>query len=311
MFTSKKLLLVGALLLLLVGGWFYQSIQNTSVGTSNTVESSSSSQTSEKNTQLVSVSNISHGHGLAVDIEDPSRIYIATHHGLLVLMNDKDLFKVGPATDDYMGFSPHPTSPKVFFSSGHPSSGGNIGFQKTEDGGISWKKISNGINGPVDFHTMTVSPVNPNLIYGFFAGTLQRSSDEGKSWEIASKPNFPIVNLEADPKNENIVYASSPQGLMISSDKGSTWTKLLAGFASVLVVNPQDSQKLLSYSEQHKLAKSNDGGKTWEKTSADFTGETPLFISFNKQNPEIVYLLTEKNSIYKSSDGGATWIKTR
>lgn len=273
------------------------------------------SSTNQENTkaakELNPVEEITHGHGLAVDVADPSKVYIATHHGLLVLINDKELKRVGTAEDDYMGFTPHPSDPKVLFSSGHPSTGGNIGFQKSEDSGFTWKKISDGIQGPVDFHAMTISPVNPNLIYGWFQGALQRSTDEGKNWEIASTTNVPVVNIAADPKDENIVYAATPQGLLMSINKGAEWSTLFDGFVSVVAINPLDSQMLLSFSEKNKLARSNDGGKNWEKLNETFSGETPLFISFAKQNPEIVYTLTEKNSIYKSSDGGVSWNKIR
>ena len=39
--------------------------------------------------ELIPITGITHGHGLAVDIADPSKLYIATHHGLLVLKNEK------------------------------------------------------------------------------------------------------------------------------------------------------------------------------------------------------------------------------
>lgn len=297
---NKKVVII-IIVVLAVLGTFLMSQQGKDGG-------SSDNSVSQK---LTPVDSITHGHGLAVDVADPSKVYIATHHGLLELANDKELNRIGQSQNDYMGFTPHPTDPKIFFSSGHPSTGGNMGFLKSEDGGFSWKKVSNGLNGPVDFHAMAVSPANPNLIYGWFQGALQRTTDEGKSWEIASNTDFPVVNLTADPKDENIVYAATPQGLLVSKNKGSEWNKLLDGFVSVVAINPQDSQKLLSYSESQQLAKSIDGGKTWEKVNTDLAGETPLFMSFNKQNPDIVYLLTEKNSIYKSSDGGATWIKIR
>lgn len=260
---------------------------------------------------LNSVSEITHGHGLAVDVADSNNVYIATHKGLLVLKNDKDLYRIGVSQDDYMGFTPHPGDKKVFFSSGHPSTGGNIGFQTSEDGGFTWKKISDGIQGPVDFHAMTVSPANPNLVYGWYRGTLQRSTDQGKAWDVASTATYPILNLAADPKDENIVYAATPQGLMISKNKGAEWGTLFDGLVSVVAVHPQDSQNLLSFSKKNGLARSNDGGKTWEKLTETFNGETPLFIAFNKQTPKIVYTLTEKNSIYKSTDSGITWKKIR
>jgi len=264
-----------------------------------------------KNENLMPVNEITHGHGLSVDVADSDKVYIATHHGLLLLQNEKELYQVGDSKDDYMGFSPHPTSSKIFFSSGHPSTGGNIGFQKSIDGGFNWEKVSDGVGGPVDFHAMAVSPVNPDLIFGWYRGALQRSTDGGKNWEVVNNTNFVTVGLTADPKDENIVYAASPQGLMVSKNQGKDWSFLLDGFVSTIVINPQDSQKLISFSEKLKLARSIDGGKNWEPVDESFDGEIPLHAAFDTQKPEVIYTLTEKNSLYKSTDSGITWNKIR
>ena len=126
---------------------------------------------------------LTHVHGFAVDVANPERLLIATHHGLMQLENNV-LSQIGTVSDDLMGFTPHPTDPSVFYSSGHGARGGNLGFQKSTDGGTTWQKVSDGINGPVDFHSMTVSRVNPDLVYGHFGG-LQQSTDGGKSWRVA------------------------------------------------------------------------------------------------------------------------------
>ncbi|HLD01557.1 MAG TPA: hypothetical protein VJC10_01650 [Patescibacteria group bacterium] len=296
-------IIVGVLITIVIAGFFILNQQGN--------KNSTSQETKQTSKELIPITEITHGHGLAVDIADPTKLYIATHHGLLVLKDEKQLYRVGDAKDDYMGFTPHPADAKIIFSSGHPATGGNIGFQKSEDAGFTWNKISDGIQGPVDFHAMTISPANPKLVYGWFQGALQRSMDEGKTWEVASTTNYPIVNLAADPKDENVVYAATPLGLMVSTNKGKDWTTLFEGFVSVVAISPNDSQKLLSFSEKNRLAVSSDRGKSWEKLSESFSDETPLFIAFNKQNPETVYILTEKNSIYKSSDSGDSWSKIR
>ncbi len=272
---------------------------------------SQSSNTLISENQLTPVDSISHAHGLSVDVVDGSKLYIATHHGLLVLQNDSILSRIGTVEDDLMGFSAHPTNPKVYFSSGHPQTGGNLGFQKSEDGGLSWEKISDGINGPVDYHTMTVSPPNPNLIYGTFMGELQRTTDEGKNWEIVKSATFPIVSLAADPNDENIVYAASQQGLMVSTNKGDAWNKLLDDLVTAIAIHPKNPQQVLIYSQDQQLMQSKDGGKSWEKIEVNFAQETPLYIAFNKKQPEMLYLLTDKNSIYKSTDEGISWNKVR
>lgn len=261
--------------------------------------------------QLYPVRAITHAHGLGVDVADSSKLYIATHHGLLVLLNEKNLYTVGKSQDDYMGFSPHPTNPQVFFSSGHPSRGGNIGFQKSQDGGFNWKIVSLGIEGPVDFHAMAVSSANPEIIYGWYQGNLQRSDNGGKSWSIANSELQHIVAMTTDPKDENVVYAATVQGLMVSRNKGKDWSQLsddLTGTqVSGIAVNPKEPEKMLSFSSRLELAKSNDAGKTWEKINEKFNDETPLYIAYDKQNPAVVYTITEKQKIYKSTDGGDTW----
>lgn len=259
---------------------------------------------------------ISHGHGLAVDVKDPNKLYIATHYGLFVLINEKDLYRVGKSKDDYMGFSPDPTNPEILFSSGHPSThDGNVGFQESNDAGFTWKKISDGVNGPVDFHAMTISPVNPNLVYGWYQGNLQRSADQGKTWEIVNR-DLLVVYLVADSEDENIVYAASPrgQGILVSRDGGRNWTSLSkeleGGAISVVAVQPKNAQVLLTFSEVlGGLGKSNDGGKTWKKVNGSFNGETILHLAFNSNSPNIVYALGHENGLYKSTNAGDTWNK--
>jgi len=261
--------------------------------------------------------SITHGHGLAVDVADSKKLYIATHHGLMVLINEKDLYRVGKNEDDYMGFSVHPSNANIFFSSGHPSFGGNIGFQKSEDGGVTWKKISEGINGPVDFHAMAISPINPNLIYGWFQGNIQRSIDQGKTWEIVNG-NLLSVYLAADSQDEKMVYAATPkgEGVLVSRDQGETWSSLSSelegGAVSAIAIHPQDSKILLTFSEKlGGLGKSIDSGKNWNKINEEFNKETILHLAFNRNNLSIVYALTHENKLYKSVDTGDTWIRIR
>jgi len=258
---------------------------------------------------------ISHGHGLVVDAKDSNKVYVATHYGLFALLNEKDLYRIGKNKDDYMGFSPHPTDPNILFTSGHSSSGGNLGFQKSEDGGVTWKKVSNGVNGPVDFHAMAVSPANSDLIYGWYQGNLQRSTDQGKTWEIVNR-NLQAGYIAADPQDERVVYATTPEGIVVSKDKGVTWTSLSSelarGAVSAVAIQPNNTKVLLAFAQSLEgLGRSIDGGKTWGKIGERFGGEILYHLTFDKNKPETAYSLTDKNSLYKSIDGGATWSKIR
>lgn len=256
-----------------------------------------------------------HAHGLAVDVASSSRLYIATHEGLDVLVNDTDLYRVGKNTDDEMGFIAHPTKANVLFASGHPETGGNVGFQKSEDGGVTWKKLSDGINGPVDFHAMTISPIDPDSIYGWYDGTLQRSRDGGVTWELAKAQNLSQpISLTADPKSADRLYVSTPTGFMVSNDRGDTWTPWttkLQGLGIVLTFDPKNTAIALASTKDQGLLKTIDGGEAWTRIELPQSTGLPLFIAYDPQSSSNVYTLLTDQSLYKSTDGGTAWKKIR
>lgn len=266
---------------------------------------------------LTPASDLRDVHGLAVDVKDSPQLWIANHSGLYVLKNDKDLFAVGDKRDDYMGFSSHPTEPNTFFSSGHPSSGGNIGFQKSVDAGRTWQKVSNGANGPVDFHAMAVSQVDPNVIYGTYRGALQRSVDGGKEWQAlgTNLKDAQVISLTTDTSEKDTVYAATTKGLLVSRDQGQAWTALSENLKddviTNLAVNPKNNKELLAYGQKLGLAKSTDGGQAWVKIDTALASSPVMYISYDRSNPNTVYAINQSLEIYKTSDGGNTWNKVR
>ncbi len=298
---QKTYLIAGAALLVLVAAFFWFG----SGGKTNDGE----------NNARTPVSRFDHAHGMALDPVDATKLYIATHDGLYVLENDRDLFRIGNNRDDLMGFTAHPAEAKTFFSSGHPSRGGNIGFQKSTDGGMTWEKISQGLGGPVDFHSMTVSTVSPDIVYGFFGGKIQRSTDGGQNWEYTKGVVSPI-SLSSHPTLENVIYAATQNGVQLSEDKGDTWksisSQLEGGAVSVFALHPADAKYALAFSEQlGGLGKSTDAGGTWQRIPENFGGGAILYIAFSKTEPDIAYSLTNTNSVYKSTNRGEEWLKVR
>ena len=103
-----------------------------------------------------------HVHGLTVNPDNPQIIYVATHNGLVKRSETGEWFWMESEQKraDYMGFTAHPTDATRFYASGHPHTGGNLGFQVTENLGQDWKQIS---MAGVDFHAMALAPSNPNI----------------------------------------------------------------------------------------------------------------------------------------------------
>ena len=264
----------------------------------------------EEPVTLTPVNSISHPHGLAIDLEDPSKVYIATHEGLLVLKDEKELFRIGESEDDLMGFTLDARNSKTFYSSGHPSRGGNIGFQKTVDGGASWEKVSDGIDGPVDFHSLAVDSENSDLIYGWYHGALQRSADGGKNWTLLETSLKEVIGLNS---SSSTLYAATMSGLLVSKDQGVTWSALsedlLGSIVVAFTVSPSDPSRMLSFSDRLGLAESTDGGIRWTQIPNGFGTDYPVFISFSPTDSSTVYLITKGNVLYKSNDSGVSWLK--
>lgn len=265
----------------------------------------------------VSPVTIAHAHGLAIDVLDSTTLYIATHHGLLALNNEKDLHRVGESHDDYMGFVVHPILATTFYTSGHPAQGGNLGVQTSVDKGLTWQKISDGgsPSGPVDFHAMAISLQDPQTLYGWFGGKVYRTQDGGTTWKIVSSDN-PFVSLIASPTDAQKVYGVTPNklGVLISEDGGVMWKSLSpqleGGAVSMFTIDPNNDQHMLVFSERlNGLAQSVDAGKTWTSIPHDFGGAALLHAAYDKKYPRTLYVITHTNSIWKSIDGGLNFVQ--
>src|SRR3990170_7899063 len=162
---------------------------------------------------LEALAGKTHYHGIAFARSGSATLLLASHHGLFALTKDGKATRVSPV-HDYMGFSPDPLDPLSFYASGHPAGGGNSGFLKTTDGGASWKQLSLGVGGPVDFHQMDVSPADPKTIYGSY-GQLQVSRDGGQSWAVTGTPPTGLIALAASSVKADQLYAATKQGLYV------------------------------------------------------------------------------------------------
>lgn len=200
-----------------------------------------------------------------------------------------------------------PGKPNLFYMG---STGG--GVWKTEDGGSTWKNISDGYFGG-SIGAVAVSEYDPNVIYvGGGEVTVRgnvsdgygmfKSVDAGKTWEsVGLKQSRHIPRIRIHPKNPDIVYAAvlgdlykstQERGVYKSTDGGKTWRKVLfvnsdAG-AVDLIMDPNNSRVLYASTwnvrrTPYSLSSGGDGSGLWKSTDE---GEHWENISSNKGLPE-------------------------
>jgi len=252
-----------------------------------------------------------HFHGLAVDRGDPSRLYLATHHGLYRVETDGSAVRISEETHDFMGFTPHPEDPAVLYASGHPARGGNLGFIRSTDGGKTWRQLAEGVRGPVDFHSMDVSRADPRVIYGVYQG-IQRSRDGGRSWSMVGPAPEGLIDIAASALDPKRLYAATRTGLLYSEDGGRRWRAAGLGRAPVSLAYAGGDGHLYAYVVNRGLHQSREPDLRWARLSDDFDGRYLLHLALDPTDPARLYAIrhdaeTRRADLVASHDGGATW----
>jgi hypothetical protein len=206
-----------------------------------------------------------HVHGLGIDPDDRSILYIATHGDFYQSINDAAPVKVDEKRADYMAFNAPPKPGYPLYSSGHPSTGGNTGLIKSIDGGKTWQLVSKVLEPPVDFHAMAVSKSDPNMILGFDSGArgLFKTTDGGKNWETLQHPEY-ISALAISPDDSNTILAGTTNGIYKTTDGGKNWNHLSYKGLSVFALAFDDEETLFASVKTLGMVKSADFGESWE-----------------------------------------------
>ncbi|WP_421808265.1 WD40/YVTN/BNR-like repeat-containing protein [Flagellimonas sp.] len=194
--------------------------------------------------------------------------------------------------------------------------------------------------------TVAGVPGEPNLYYfGATGGGVWRTKDGGGTWENISDGYFggSIGAVEVAQSDPNVIYVgggeqtvrgnvSSGYGVWKTVDAGKTWTSLgldESRHISRMRIHPKDHNivyaavmgNLYKPTTERGVYKSTNGGETWEKVlyANDMAGAVDL--TFDPNNPRILYASTwriqrtpyslssggEGSALWKSTDSGATW----
>jgi len=259
-----------------------------------------------------------HIHGLAVDPKDPDVLFVATHGGLLRVIQDRQWEWVGEARHDYMGFTHHPREQGTVFVSGHPQGGSlpnPMGLLVSRDGGRTWQPLA--LRGQVDFHAMTIS-ADGGTLYGWnVMGSpgLYRVSAKDGAWKRLDAAGLrDVFSLAAHPKEPESLLAGTRSGLLASRDGGNTWTsasRQLEGVSVTAVAySPKDPRRLYAYAVRQDLGitTSSDGGKTWRATGLFLGSEDAIAVlAPSAHGEQTIYMATFTADLQKSTDGGETW----
>ncbi|MEK6630336.1 MAG: hypothetical protein AABY89_06350 [Acidobacteriota bacterium] len=97
------------------------------------------------------------------------------------------------------------------------------GVWRSDDGGKTWKVVSNTNNRPMYYSQIRVDPSNPENVYLGGAPAF-KSTDGGKTFrQIQNLAHSDHHAIWIDPKDSNHVIYGNDGGLDVSYDQGATW----------------------------------------------------------------------------------------
>ena len=238
---------------------------------------------------------------LAIDPQDPSKIYVGTS---------------GPLGTTRYG-----------------------AIYRSEDGGTTWKKMNGGNNFDYAVVKMAIDPVDSQVIWAvtnsfgadpanIMAGTIYRSSDGGDTWtQISTITGGAYTDIKIRPDDPGSVFTASDFGISrhyladgkwAKEDilKYSTWPapegEIWAMGVKALAFDKDSNlyvifKNLLLSDKRLKIGRGSPpytDRANWEFYSVDFDF---LTMAIHPGNPDIIFAGDTYRGVYKSVDHGQTW----
>ena len=180
--------------------------------------------------------------------------------------------------------------------------GGHARAAVSDDNGKSWQDISD-LEGA---DAMGWAASGDTLLAGGHPG-LYRSTDGGATFEQLSESSA-VPDVHALGGAGDVVYLASTQvGVMASTDGGTTWQVRNAdagrSFMGTILVDPEDTDRLIAPDMSGALATSKDGGRTWTSLGGP---EGAMAAAWNPGNTEEI-IAAGMQGAERSTDGGDTW----
>jgi len=182
-----------------------------------------------------------------------------------------------------------------------PNAGPGSGLYRSNDGGISWKRIG-GHGWPSDtLARIGIATAGQGRVYAVVNDAttksesgLYRSDDDGATWRATSHESW-LANdyfsrITVDPGNRDRIY-SAGQSIRRSDDGGQHWTVFKGAPGGddyhYLWIDPKNTQRMITASDQGAVVSLN-GGKSWSSWYNQPTGQF-YHLSADQQFPYWIY----------------------
>ena len=235
-----------------------------------------------------------------------AKFRVATPYGIFVISADGKAESVSRNVGILTELVAHPTKTLTFFSSGYKSKSVKLGVVRSDNGGLTWRKISASTKAPVAFRAMAISSTDPLTMYGV-DGDFQMSRDGGKTWASIGPTPGQVFDIAISSKNSKIVYAATEQSLQVSRDGGRSWQSAYSSKQPATMVNITPAGRIHAFIYKVGLVSAVEPELNWTFVAKEFQDRALMDIAINSKNDQRLLGVADTGAVMISSDGGKRW----
>lgn len=263
---------------------------------------------------------------LAVDPENPDRLYLGTNDGQLYISTDGAASWQRVLTFNHPGYSVD----KIVIDDSAPNTiyvpiwyvandhQGTI--LKSTDRGETWRELTGISNHSV--RALAIAPSNHQMLVAIAIDGAYQSDDGGEQWYRITPENHPeLVRLHSvaiDPVDPKVIYIGTEHLPWKTTDGGKSW-RLVKGHPSekrlqliddsdifTMTIDRQDRNRIL-LSACSGIYRTLDAAETWTKFQGiPFTSRRTHVIYPDPVQSGVIYSGTTEG-LWKTFDSGVTW----
>jgi hypothetical protein len=188
------------------------------------------------------------------------------------------------------------------FSSTNPAIGylgtSGAGVYRSIDDVLTWAPA--GLNG-TSVYSLVVAPGEPNRVYAATNAddSVQISLDGGTTWTGTNLPGVTAYALAIPPTATGLLYAGTDKGFYSYISANWSSASLSSSTITALAAHPTKVDLVFAGTTAGAFI-SKDGGLNWIPGPGELAGIHIEKISFDPQNPNIVYYATQNHGILKT-----------
>lgn len=196
---------------------------------------------------------------------------------------------------------------------------------KSLDNGASWSEVS---SIPFYVYSMTVDPVDPDIIYAGTYLSVYKSINGGQNWTSYSVSDAYVVGLAIHPSSPSTIFAAgnvsyggtTTMGFFKSTNGGVSWSSdtldTVKGTSNCLKLDPSNPSTIYvcgsvidSNQTTPRIYRSTNGGTSFSNISSNIpTGNNINAADVHPTSSNIIYVGSfYGDGIYRTTNTGGSW----